>query len=175
MVLTVIAAALTIAAAFLAAAIPPLASEATALAHQIPHYMHSLQDRNSQLGKLNVKYHIQERLTGLVTKGSGGGSLVGGVLGAGALVIRYVLEVCGTVEEAARVLCRVPVHMSYNVTVLDGSGRWATAYLAPDRPARITDLAVVTNHQGEVEWAPYAAAIRSVERPRPQHSWQFLL
>ena len=80
------------------------------------------------------------------------------------LVIRYVLEVCGTVEEAARALCRVPVHMSYNVTVLDGSGRWATAYLAPDRPARITDLAVVTNHQGEVEWAPYAAAIRSVER-----------
>ncbi len=83
------------------------------------------------------------------------------------LVIRYVLEVCGTVEEAARVLCRVPVHMSYNVTVLDGSGRWAAAYLAPDRPARITDLAVVTNHQGEVEWAPYAAAIRSVERQAP--------
>ncbi|MGO8728357.1 MAG: AI-2E family transporter, partial [Streptosporangiaceae bacterium] len=85
MVLTVIAAALTIAAAFLAAAIPPPASEATALAHQIPHYMHSLQDRNSQLGKLNVKYHIQERLTSLVT--GGGGSLVGGVLGAGALVL----------------------------------------------------------------------------------------
>ena len=85
MVLTVIAAALTIAAAFLAAAIPPPTSEATALAHQIPHYMHSLQDRNSQLGKLNVKYHIQERLTSLVT--GGGGSLVGGVLGAGALVL----------------------------------------------------------------------------------------
>ena len=84
-VLTVIAAALAIAAAFLAAAIPPLASEATALAHQIPHYMHSLQDRNSQLGKLNVKYHIQQRLTSLVT--GGGGSLVGGVLGAGALVL----------------------------------------------------------------------------------------
>ena len=76
---------LGIAAAFLAAAIPPLATEATALAHQIPHYMHTLQDRNSQLGKLNVKYHIQQRLTTLVT--SGGGSLVGGVLGAGALVI----------------------------------------------------------------------------------------
>jgi predicted choloylglycine hydrolase len=80
------------------------------------------------------------------------------------LVIRYVLEVCGTLEEAVPVLRQVPVHMSYNVTVLDGSGRWATAYLAPDRPARITDRAVVTNHQGDVEWAPYAAAIRSVER-----------
>ena len=88
-VLTVVVCGLAIAAAFLAAAIPPLANEATALAHQIPHYMHDLQNRNSQLGKLNVKYHIQDRLTGLVTKGSGG-SLVGGVLGAGALVISTV-------------------------------------------------------------------------------------
>jgi predicted choloylglycine hydrolase len=80
------------------------------------------------------------------------------------LVIRYVLEVCGTIEEAVRVLRRIPVHMSYNVTALDRSGRWATVYLAPDRPARVTDRAVVTNHQGEVEWPPYAAAIRSVER-----------
>ena len=84
-VLTVIGCVLAVAAAFLAAAIPPLANEATALAHQIPHYMHTLQDRNSQLGKLNVKYHIQQRLTSLVT--NGGGSLVGGVLGAGALVL----------------------------------------------------------------------------------------
>ena len=84
-VLTVIVCGLAIVAGFLAAAIPPLANEATALAHQIPHYMHDLQNRNSQLGKLNVKYHIQERLTSLVTHG--GGSLVGGVLGAGALVL----------------------------------------------------------------------------------------
>ena len=54
--------------------------------------------------------------------------------------------------------------MSYNVTALDRSGRWATVYLAPDRRARVTDRAVVTNHQGKVEWPPYAAAIRSVER-----------
>jgi len=80
------------------------------------------------------------------------------------LVIRYVLEVCGTVQEAMRVLHRVPVHMSYNVTAVDRAGRRATAYLAPDRPARITGRAVATNHQDKVEWAPYAAAIRSVER-----------
>jgi hypothetical protein len=71
-VLTVLGCGLAVAAAFLAAAIPPLTAEATALA---------LQDRNSQLGKLNVKYHLQQRLSKLVT--SGGSSLVGGVLGAG--------------------------------------------------------------------------------------------
>jgi predicted choloylglycine hydrolase len=80
------------------------------------------------------------------------------------LVVRYVLEVCGTVDEAVQVLRRVPVHMSYNVTALDQAGQWATVYLAPDRPARVTGRAVTTNHQGEVEWEAYAAAIRSTER-----------
>src|SRR5207249_9905572 len=41
-----------------------------------------------------------------------------------------------------------------------------SAYLAPDRPAHVTGRAVATNHQGQVEWAPYAAAIKTVERRR---------
>ena len=79
-------------------------------------------------------------------------------------MIRYVLEVCATAAQATEVLSRIPVHMSYNVTALDASGQRATVYLAPDRPARVTDLAVATNYQGRVEWEPYAAAIRTVER-----------
>jgi predicted PurR-regulated permease PerM len=84
-VVIVVCSALGVVGAFLAAAIPPLASEAASLAHQIPHYMHSLQDRNSQLGRLNLKYHIQQRLSKLVT--GGGSSLIGGVLGAGEFVL----------------------------------------------------------------------------------------
>jgi predicted choloylglycine hydrolase len=80
------------------------------------------------------------------------------------IVIRYVLQVCETAGEAARVLSRIPVHMSYNVTAFDRDGGQATVYLAPDRPATVTDRAVATNYQGTVEWAPYAAAIRTVER-----------
>jgi predicted choloylglycine hydrolase len=80
------------------------------------------------------------------------------------VVIRYVLQVCETTGEAVQALCRIPVHMSYNVTVLDRAGGWATVYLAPDRPARATGRAVATNYQGTVEWEPYAAAIRTVER-----------
>jgi predicted PurR-regulated permease PerM len=84
-VVIVVCSALGVVGAFLAAAIPPLASEAASLAHQIPHHMHSLQDRNSQLGRLNLKYHIQQRLSKLVT--GGGSSLIGGVLGAGEFVL----------------------------------------------------------------------------------------
>jgi predicted choloylglycine hydrolase len=82
------------------------------------------------------------------------------------LVIRYVLQTCQSTEEAMRALRRIPVHMSYNVTALDRAGLRATVYLAPDRPAQVTSLAVATNYQGKVEWAPYAAAIRTVERQK---------
>ena len=107
-VLVVIVGGLGIVAGFLAAAIPPMASEATALAHQIPHYLHDLQDRNSQLGKFNVKYHVQDRLTKLLTSGSGSGSLVGGVIGAGALVVGTVSEILAIVVLSIYFLAGLP-------------------------------------------------------------------
>ena len=93
----------------------------------------------------------------------GGRREVGGGFGI-PIVVRYVLEVCRTVDEAVQVLTRVPVHMSYNITALDRTGRFATVYVAPDRPAEVTDRAVTTNRRAKWEWAPYVAAIRSVER-----------
>jgi predicted PurR-regulated permease PerM len=84
-VLTILLAAAGVLAAFLAAAIPPLAAQTSALAGHLPHYMHTLQDHNSQLGRLNDRFHIQQRLSRLLsTKGS---ALIGGVLGAGELVL----------------------------------------------------------------------------------------
>jgi len=72
-------------AGFLAAAIPPLAAQTTALANELPKYLHTLQDHNSQIGKLDAQYHIQDRIRNLLqTKG---GSLIGGVLGAGEVVL----------------------------------------------------------------------------------------
>jgi predicted PurR-regulated permease PerM len=105
-VLVVVGCAAAVAAGFLAAAIPPLASEATALAHQIPHYLHSLQNRNSELGKLNLKYHIQQRLTSLVT--GGGSSLVGGVLGAGKLVLSTASAIVAIVVLSIYFLAGLP-------------------------------------------------------------------
>ena len=80
------------------------------------------------------------------------------------LVLRYVLQTCTNVDQAVAALGRVPTHMSYNVTVTDPSGQVATVFVAPDRPARRTDDAATTNHQGDVEWQPYCDAIRSEER-----------
>jgi predicted choloylglycine hydrolase len=82
------------------------------------------------------------------------------------LVVRYVLETCDTVAQARAALERIPVHAPQNLTLLDRSGTYLTAYVGPDRPAEFHALAATTNHQGKVEWPEYAQAIRTVERER---------
>ena len=72
-------------AGFVAAAVPPLTAQVTALVHELPHYMTTLKDHNSELGKLNSRFQVEQRLTKLLS--SKGTALVGGVLGAGALVL----------------------------------------------------------------------------------------
>jgi predicted PurR-regulated permease PerM len=84
-VLVVLVAVLGVGAVFLAAAIPPLTSQATLLAHHLPQYLHTLKDPHSELGRLNNRYHIEARLQKLLT--SRGTTIVGGVLGAGEVVL----------------------------------------------------------------------------------------
>ena len=79
---------LAVAAAFLALAIPRITGEATALVHQLPHYAREVQNHNSELGRLNARYHVESRLSKLVS--SHGTSLVGGVLSVGEIVISTV-------------------------------------------------------------------------------------
>ena len=57
--------------AFVAAAIPPLAQQASDLANQVPHYLQQAQDHSSAIGRLNDRFHLQQRITDAVN-GSGG-------------------------------------------------------------------------------------------------------
>ncbi len=82
------------------------------------------------------------------------------------LIMRYVLQVCDTCEDAIAVLSRIPCHMSYNVTVLDADGRYATIYLAPDRAPEVTKLPLATNHQNKVEWPSHARFTATLEREK---------
>src|SRR4051812_36967154 len=94
----------------------------------------------------------------------GGRRVVGQGFGI-PLVVRYLLEVCGTADEARRTLARLPVHMAYNVTVVDGTGDFFTAHLGPDRPPVFTVVPVATNHQADhPEWTVQARVTHSVER-----------
>ena len=60
----------------------------------------------------------------------------------------------------------MPVHMAYNVTLIDTSGEFATVYVSPDRPAVVVSTPVATNHQVEVEWGDYAILTGTIERKR---------
>jgi len=84
-VLLVILGAAGVLAGFVLAAIPPLSNQAAALAQHLPGYLHSLNNSHTELGKLNARYHLQQRLTELIT--SHGSSIAGGLVGAGEVVL----------------------------------------------------------------------------------------
>ncbi len=93
-----------------------------------------------------------------------GGSVASGSGFAVPLVMRYILEVCDTVEQACEILARVPIHTSQNVTLLDRRGDFMTAYIAPHGPTRFQRTPVATNHQQTVQWPAYERAVHSVAR-----------
>jgi len=80
------------------------------------------------------------------------------------IILRNILEFCETTEEAMAVLRTVPTHMAYNVTAVDARGRFATAFVSPDRKPVIKSVAYATNHQGQVEWHDHARATATLER-----------
>jgi predicted choloylglycine hydrolase len=89
------------------------------------------------------------------------------ILGKGfgiPLLLRYILETCTNVKEAKAVFNRIPVHMTYNVTLVDKSGDFSTIYLAPDRKPIFLQTAVATNHQETIEWHEYASFSKTMDR-----------
>jgi predicted choloylglycine hydrolase len=91
------------------------------------------------------------------------------VLGHGfgiPLIVRYLLEVCESVESAVETLRRLPYQLSHTLTLVDASGASATAYLSPDRVAVLENHPVATNHQGKVHWTEHALMTQTVERER---------
>ena len=76
----------------------------------------------------------------------GGSSAVGRGFGI-TTILRYVLETCGTVEDALAALCRVPSHMAYNVTLADKSGMTLSVEMQPGGGLQVMQDSVATNHQ----------------------------
>ncbi len=93
----------------------------------------------------------------------GGRKVVGSGFGI-PLLVRYALETCSSVPEAQKVFLRIPVHMAYNITMIDRHGSFSTLYLSPDRAPVVSESPVATNHQEMVEWIEYAAMTGTLER-----------
>lgn len=102
--------------------------------------------------------------SGLVVSLTFGGRKVTGEGFGIPLVLRYVLETCNNVAEGVDVLKRTPVHMAYNIALLDQEGNHSIVYLSPDRDPEVSSALICTNHQQKVEWEDYARATGTVER-----------
>ncbi len=76
--------------AFVGAAIPPLAQQAAELIHQAPHYIQHAQDHSSAIGRLNDRFHLQQRITDTVN--GSGGSLLNDVVSAGTAAFKAVAD-----------------------------------------------------------------------------------
>lgn len=80
-------------------------------------------------------------------------------------VLRYVLETCASVDEARRVLARLPVSMVYNVTMIDTGGEILTAHLSPRAKPEFRSRPAATNHRWDAPVRPeHARRFGSVER-----------
>ncbi|HKS44055.1 MAG TPA: AI-2E family transporter [Amycolatopsis sp.] len=105
-VLVVLFAVLVVVGGFIAAAIPPLVSQATTFAGQLPRWWQDLQNHSSLLGRLNDRFHLQDRLTSLVSGDAG--SLLQGVIGAGQIVLGAVASMVTVVVLTIYFLADMP-------------------------------------------------------------------
>jgi predicted PurR-regulated permease PerM len=77
--------------AFLAAAVPPIVSEATQLVEHAPDYLQQLQDKHTTIGRLNASWHLVERARSLAASSLSVSSF-GGLLSVGAVVVSYSFQ-----------------------------------------------------------------------------------
>jgi predicted PurR-regulated permease PerM len=79
---------LALTAAFVAAAIPPLTEQMHQLFISVPRYLQQAQDHSSVIGRLNDRFHLQQRITDSIN--GSGGSAVNGVIDAGTALFGAV-------------------------------------------------------------------------------------
>ncbi len=102
---------------------------------------------------------------GLVVSLSFGGRRGSGPGFAVSLVVRYLLEVASSVAEAQAILQRLPVAMTYNLTMADPAGTVLTAYVGPGRTPEFSTSPIATNHRGELpDDGDHAQRYASVQR-----------
>ncbi|GGL89379.1 AI-2E family transporter [Nakamurella endophytica] len=105
-VLTVLAGTAAVLATVLWSVVTPLVRKGAEYLRQAPHYWQQLQDEHSTLGRLNSRFHVQERLQQAVDASWSG--LAHGALGVGRRVLGAVSSLLVTVVVMAYVLADLP-------------------------------------------------------------------
>ncbi len=77
------------------------------------------------------------------------------------LVLRYLLEYAGNVDEACELLLRIPVNGAYNVMLLDRDNHFETIAIAPGHEPLKMGTRVSTNHQPGSSWPLYEEKVHT--------------
>ncbi|MCP4186402.1 MAG: hypothetical protein GY763_02245 [Gammaproteobacteria bacterium] len=77
------------------------------------------------------------------------------------LLIRYLLEYATNVSEVIELAREIPIHGSYNLTLLDANANHATLEIAAGEPMRVTQAAIATNHQQLGNWPLYEEKVQT--------------
>ncbi|WP_405009270.1 AI-2E family transporter [Kitasatospora sp. NBC_01539] len=105
---------------FLALFIPPLSREVTVLADAVPVWLQQVHDHQSTLGRIEDHYHVVDRAKQAL--GSGGG-VVGGMLGAGRLVLDTVTSLVVVVTLTLYFMAGLPATKEFCYRFVVGTRR----------------------------------------------------
>ncbi|MFC1430965.1 AI-2E family transporter [Streptacidiphilus sp. N1-3] len=109
--------------------IAPITNEITALVRNIPIWLQQLHDHHSFLGQLEDRYHLTAKAKAQL--GTDGGSLVGGLMGAGQLLATTLTGLFTVIILTMYFLAGLPTLKSFGLRFVAGSRR--------ERAEKLTD------------------------------------
>lgn len=92
----------------LAIVIPPVSDETTALVNAVPGWLQQLHDHQSTLGRLEDHYHVVERVKAQLGSAGSSSGVLGGVLGAGQLLLNTVTATVIVMSVSLYVMAALP-------------------------------------------------------------------
>ncbi|MFF7971432.1 AI-2E family transporter [Streptomyces sp. NPDC007905] len=108
-------------AGFVALIAQPVTNEVDALIRAIPNWLAQLHDRHTFLGHLEDRYHLVSRVHGALS--SGGTGLLGGLLGAGKMVLSLVTSAVIVVVVTIYLMAALPVIKQFGFRFVPASRR----------------------------------------------------
>ena len=121
-VATVLSVFLLFVAGFLVLVVPPVSREAGVLVRSVPGWLQQLHDHHSALGRIEDRYHLVARAKQALG-GDGGPGVLGGVLGAGRLLLDTVTSLAVVVTVTLYFMAGLPAIKEFCYRFVAGSRR----------------------------------------------------
>ena len=128
-VTVVVLGAVGLGALFVVLVIPPVSTEIDQLTKQIPKWLQELHNRNTELGKIEDRYHVMEKVKQQLSSGSLGSELASGLLGAGKILLGLLTSALIVITLTIYFMVGLPRIKDYALRLLPASRRPRTAEL----------------------------------------------